>query len=148
MAENKIFLLVDDDSDDREIFEEVLHEVDASVSLQTAANGRQALELLANTEATLPQLIFLDLNMPRMGGKECLRQLKGHSVFKNIPVVIYTTSALATDVKETIEAGAAGFISKPTDAPALKQILSVIVESSPVKLEEVIKKASLVNLYG
>lgn len=140
MVGSKVFLLVDDDDDDREIFEDVLQEVDATTSLHTATNGREALELLSGSHSRLPHLIFLDVNMPLMNGKDCLRQLKKAEGLKEIPVVMYTTSTLATDISESLRAGAAGYIPKPTSVEALKQILSAIVQSSPASLEEVLKK--------
>ncbi len=77
-----------------------------------AGNGEQALEMLKD-EGQLPDVIFLDLNMPKMNGIEFLTTLKNDSLIKYIPTVILTTSANLNDVKTCYEIGIAGYIIKP-----------------------------------
>jgi CheY-like chemotaxis protein len=122
----KYFLLVDDDPDDREILKEALGVVLGPVNVRTAEDGIQATNLLASSDQ-MPELIFLDLNMPRMGGIEFLRKL-GKSPYKHIPVVICSTSALDSDKRTTAELGAQCFITKQNTfadlCAELKQLLT------------------------
>ena len=121
----RIFLL-DDDLEDTEIFQEVLSFIDPTIQCSTAENGRDALEKLSRV-TFIPDLIFLDLNMPRMDGKECLRKLKENLILRNIPVIIYTTSSQSKDIEETMGAGAIKFITKPLNVNDLEKILRPIV---------------------
>lgn len=107
-------LLIDDDEDDREIFTAAMLEVAPANSCETAINAVEGLKQL--TSATkLPDLIFLDLNMPLMHGFECLKSLKGHDRLKEIPVVIYSTSNNQPDVQRAAALGASAYFSKPSD---------------------------------
>lgn len=133
MTKQISFFLIDDDVDDVQLFADVLREVDTSVTLYTAKDGLDALEKLAELPL-LPHIVFLDLNMPRMDGKECLRQLKSDARFKNLPIVMYTTSTQAKDIEETMMAGASCFITKPSSMKELKHILASIAASLPNNL--------------
>ena len=121
----RIFV-VDDDLDDTEIFQEVLSFIDPTIQCSTAENGRDALDKLSRV-TFIPDLIFLDLNMPRMDGKECLRKLKENLLLRSIPVIIYTTSSQSKDIEETMAAGAIKFITKPLNVNDLEKILRPIV---------------------
>lgn len=123
------FLLVDDDTDDSLLFKEVLENLETPIDFQHAENGLEALSLLQKKTPTLPDAIFLDLNMPRMDGKECLVRIKSDEHLKHLPVIIYTTSLQSSDIEETIQKGAACFIAKPTSMKELKKILSFIAEN-------------------
>jgi len=112
MKNNGTILLVDDDLDDQEIFRLALAEVDDSIFIITAASGVEALDRL-KTEQLRPDCIFLDLNMPRMSGKQCLKLIKAEPNLVHIPVIIYSTSAEIRDIEETNALGAAAFITKP-----------------------------------
>lgn len=141
MVKQRTFLLVDDDPDDTFLFGEVLHDIDPSIVFLTAANGQEALDMLKST-TSVPDLIFLDLNMPRMGGVECLSTLKADGALKDIPVIIYTTSSQSRDIEETIRKGAMCFITKPSNMKELTEILSVLIKSLPANLQEAIRSLS------
>lgn len=111
-AANRI-LLIDDDEDDREIFVEVVSDLDGSAVLTTAINGADGFAKIAATDQ-LPNIIFLDLNMPVMNGTEFLRKIKAEEKLRNIPVVILTTSSDEWVVREARALGAGAVISKPT----------------------------------
>ena len=85
------FLLVDDDLDDQEVFKEALDEISPSIILRTALNGEDALAILASQSYPLPDYIFMDLNMPRMSGHQCLSLIKSNVRLKDLRVIIYTT---------------------------------------------------------
>ena len=127
---NKTFLLVDDDMDDTFVFGEVLKEVDPAIGFKTAGNGQEALEKLLADETPLPDVIFMDLNMPRMDGKQCLMELKNNERLRHIPVMMYTTSSRSADIEESMQLGAICFITKPADFKELKNILSIIADNT------------------
>lgn len=141
MAKQLGYLLVDDDPDDTFLFGEVLRDVAPSIQLYTAVNGQEALDKLRGG-MPLPDLIFLDLNMPRMGGVECLTTLKADPALSTIPVIIYTTSSQSKDIEETMQKGAVCFITKPSNMKELTEILSVITEALPGNLEGAIRTLS------
>lgn len=129
MDDSKLFLVVDDDLDDIDFFKEAVAESYGSSLCLSVLNGEEALELLENHKEKLPDIIFLDLNMPRMDGKTCLKKIKQHEVFRKIPVVIYTTSSSARHKEETGAMGAARFITKPTSYVELKKAITEAVEA-------------------
>jgi CheY-like chemotaxis protein len=137
-----IFLLVDDDPEDTLLFQEILNEVDSRIGFESAPNGKKALEILRNRTAKLPNVIFLDLNMPLMNGKECLAELKHDPVLKDIPVIIYTTSAHSRDIEETLMAGAVCFVTKPMGVKDVRSILTAIASNLPHQLENGLKHLS------
>lgn len=105
-------LLVDDDEDDREIFCLALTQVDPSINCRIATDGLEALSILKE-KLFLPDYIFLDLNMPRMDGKECLREIRKQKHLADIPVIIFSTSSADREKEETRRLGASSFIVKP-----------------------------------
>lgn len=120
-------LIVDDDIDDREIFSEAVAKVDPSIKCFTAIDGEDALKKLNDGGQQLPEIIFLDLNMPRMDGRLLLTELRKNPVFDRVPVVIYSTSSMQRDVDETIKLGATRFFAKPSDFKELCNALSGIL---------------------
>lgn len=113
MSSQKTFFIVDDDLDDQELFIEAVNEVDKSIRCLPYSNCEEALELMKSKKVNLPDIIFLDLNMPKLNGKQCLMELKKHEILRDIPVVIYTTSSEKRDIEETCRLGAAYFLTKP-----------------------------------
>jgi CheY-like chemotaxis protein len=142
MRNSLTFLLADDDADDASLFQDALMEVDDSIDFQYAKDGQETLELLKDESSTLPDIIFLDLNMPRMDGKECLRNLKMDTELSRIPVIMYTTSSQAKDIEETMMSGALCFITKPSNMKELKRILFTIVQGIPNDLQKEIRMLS------
>jgi len=120
-------LIVDDDEDDRDLFCDAVNIVDSSIKCIMARNGEEALEGLKRRTLPTPDLIFLDLNMPRLNGMQCLKVLKKDSYFEHIPIVIYTTSKLKEDEKAAMQAGAADFVTKPTSLTELCEAISEIL---------------------
>jgi CheY-like chemotaxis protein len=127
MHKPRTFFIVDDDIDDQELFIEAVSEVDRSISCIPVSNCEEALAVLKNTKTDLPDMIFLDLNMPRLNGKQCLAELKRQVHLKDIPVIIYSTSSEKRDIEETTRLGAAHFLTKPNRFEDLcKAILFVL----------------------
>ena len=128
-------LLADDDEVDRLLFKEALAEIEIVSIVHTVNNGIQLMEYLSEMKDNLPQLIFLDLNMPRKSGLECLKEIRVNEEFNSIPVAIYSTSASENDIEETFLNGANIYIKKPNDFSVLKQLLAKAVSSAHLYLE-------------
>lgn len=105
-------LLVDDDVDDHAIFQTVIKEILPAAMCTGAPNGQRALEGLMDGSPA-PHIIFLDLNMPLMNGKQFLLELKKHPDIEKIPVIVLSTSSDPANVAETRQLGAKYFITKP-----------------------------------
>lgn len=120
-TKKKIILQIDDDADDCELFSEALQEV-SDAKYHAVYDAAVALTLLKEG-SIVPDLIFLDLNMPRMNGQEFLVQLKADPALKNIPVIIFSTSNVQEMKRLTHGLGASDYISKPNDFHALKEML-------------------------
>ena len=107
-----VVLNVDDDQEDREFFCDALREIDSSIACLVAGSGMEALSLLKK-QTVLPDYIFLDINMPMMDGKQCLRALKQIPEFQSIPVIMYSTSTDTREIRECYDLGAEDFLIKP-----------------------------------
>jgi CheY-like chemotaxis protein len=114
----KNIFLTDDDPDDWYFFRVALNEIDESINCDIAKNGKEALSKLKSFK-TLPDVIFLDLNMPVMNGFECLSKIKADGSLSKLPVVIFTTSTNPSDVQSTHQLGADVFLIKPSNIPDL-----------------------------
>jgi CheY-like chemotaxis protein len=120
-------LFIDDDDDDRALFKEALSVLDKSIQCWTAVDGQNALDMLAYELVVLPDVIFLDLNMPRMNGIEFLKTIKSNRSLKSIPIIIYTTSSNPEDIRKTQALGAADYVIKPSDFDGLYQRLITVL---------------------
>lgn len=134
MKDNLKLLIVDDDADDRSFFIDSVKEIGGTITCAVAKDGLQALEILNDTDESLPDFIFLDLRMPRFNGRKCLTEIKSSDRLKNIPVVIYSTSTEVSDSDELKRLGAARFISKPNSPEEIYYILSVVLEEEITNL--------------
>lgn len=125
-------LLVEDDEDDVLLTREALKDSKVIVSMAVAQDGEEALKRLRRQPpfetAPVPELILLDLNLPRVSGREVLKELKSDPVLKKIPVVVLTTSAADTDVLKCYDLGANCYITKPVDFEQFQRIIKVIDE--------------------
>ncbi|PBQ30332.1 response regulator [Sphingobacteriaceae bacterium] len=124
----KTVFLIDDDLDDREIFQEALHSIDLSVIYLEAGDGQQALQMIMQENFVLPNLIFVDLNMPRVGGLEFLQKVRLFPDYKNIPIYVYSTSSAQADADKCLKAGATGFITKHNSFDDLKKELTKLLK--------------------
>lgn len=125
-----IIFLVDDDTDDQEIFCNVLENISTTIECFTAVNGHEALQKLISG-AVKPDLIFLDLNMPLMNGKEFLRAIKKMEGLKQIPVIILSTSSDSETIHETKMLGAKDFVTKPDKFSMWEKILRDLLSTGP-----------------
>jgi DNA-binding NtrC family response regulator len=116
-------LLADDDLDDCLFFKEALEELSYSFSLQTVNNGEELMSCLMSKSNILPDILFLDLNMPRKTGYDCLSEIKFHDKLKDLPVIIYSTSLDHEVANLLYEKGATHYIRKPGDFGKLKGVI-------------------------
>jgi CheY-like chemotaxis protein len=128
-------LFVDDDADDVHLFFEAVEYLndselvkanDKSLQCLTVSDGQQALEQL-NTDRNLPDLIFLDINMPVMDGKSCLMELKRDRRLSNIPVVMFSTTYRGNDKFDYQSMGAEKCLTKPSGFKDLVKMLAQVV---------------------
>ncbi len=116
-------LLADDDEDDRFFFKDSLSKLPIPTKLTTVANGAELMNLLLTAKEDLPDVIFLDLNMPMKSGFECFSEIISYDKFKNLPVIIYSTSLDEPTVKRFYEKGALHYILKPGEYSKLKDVI-------------------------
>lgn len=122
-------LLADDDIDDRFFFDKALKEIKVSSNLVTVSNGELLMKYLSEQLQQLPDILFLDLSMPRKTGFECLAEIKDNEQLKDLPVIIFTTSFtrgidFEDNLKKTFsKMGAEGYIRKPGDFEELKEVI-------------------------
>lgn len=119
-------LLADDDEDDRNFFKDAFAEIKINTSVKLVNDGVELMNYLNEEDVVLPHILFLDLNMPRKNGLECLREIKKVERLKDIAIAIYSTSASESDIEETFVKGANIYIKKPNDFQALKKTLNVV----------------------
>lgn len=134
MKQHFTCFLIDDDLDDQEIFMLALKDLDKPIDCVTAEDGAMALQILRDDPAFIPDYIFLDLNMPRMDGKQCLSEIKKDTRLRGIPVIIYSTSSDPRDIQETKQLGASDYIIKQTSIGALRKILNTFLNTQKVIL--------------
>ena len=111
-------LYADDDVEDQMLFLEAFSEVEPAVSCITVCDGKQLFEKLREAQE-LPDLLFLDINMPIMNGKECLLKLKRDQRLKTIPLIIYSTTSNKSEIEALLKLGASSFIQKAFSYPQL-----------------------------
>lgn len=125
-------LLADDDEDDCDFFKEALDELSIPFSLDTVSDGVQLMDFLSEkSEDNLPDILFLDLNMPRKNGTECLTEIKQNEKLKQLFVIIFSTSLDVNIVDTMYEKGAIYYIRKPGDYAELKKVIKNAISLIP-----------------
>jgi CheY-like chemotaxis protein len=131
----KIILLVEDDPDDIYLIGEAIDECQLSARIFIVEDGEQMLDYLNQRgeysdpdQAPRPDLILLDLNMPRKDGREALVEMKENPELRGIPVVVLTTSSAERDMKYSYEQGASGFVTKPVTFTGLREAVCKIAD--------------------
>src|SRR5450432_2131543 len=116
-------LLCDDDSDDCYFFNEALENLFLPTNLTAVHDGEQLMQLLTNETNELPHVLFLDLNMPRKNGFECLSEIRLSKKLKQLPVIVFSTSFEQEVVNLLYKNGAQYFIRKPSEFSQFKKII-------------------------
>jgi CheY-like chemotaxis protein len=119
--------LADDDQDDRLFFTDAFGEIKITTKVSTYKDGLELMDYLECPDAILPNVLFLDLNMPKKNGMTCLKEIKANDKFKDIVIAIYSTSSSEEDIENTFVMGANIYIKKPNDFEDLKKVLTHII---------------------
>ncbi len=120
-------LLADDDTDDCYFLKEALKELSLPTQLTSVHDGEQLMQLLTKETEELPDILFLDLNMPRKNGFECLSEIRLNEKLKQLPVIIYSTSFHNKIAEMLYKKGATYYISKPSEIVQLKKTVRQII---------------------
>jgi len=140
MKDNAPFdiMLADDDADDRFLFKKALKEIPITTHLTTVSNGEELMDYFFKNSMNLPDVLFLDLSMPRKTGFECLVEIKEDKKLEAIPIIVFTTSIssiIGAEVKlsnSLVKFGALDYVRKPIDFDQLKhaihQALILVIE--------------------
>ena len=125
-------LLADDDQDDCYFFGKALKQLPMSTELTTVRDGDELIQRLIDETQNLPDVLFLDINMPRKTGIECIVEIKSMIRLKDLPIVMYSTSNEPEKIKALFKNGVNVYIHKPNDFTELKQ---VIYHALPISTE-------------
>ena len=130
---NQPILIAEDDADDRYLLQTAFSEIGYPEKIDFVENGIEVLNYLdanythnKSDEKALPGFILLDLNMPKKDGREVLKELKQHPVFKKIPVIVFTTTKNEIEIKRCYELGANSYVVKPISFDALLKVVENI----------------------
>ncbi|PZX94535.1 response regulator [Flavobacterium aquariorum] len=120
--------LADDDEDDRIFFSEAIEDIRMKNKLTLFNNGKDLMDYLLDSDASLPDILFLDLNMPYKNGLECLKEIRADNRFKDVSIAIYSTSSSEEDIENTFIEGANIYIKKPNDFSELKKVIKGVFQ--------------------
>jgi len=124
-----LVFLVDDDYEDHEIFKMAFEKVQPGFKMVTAENGIEAIDKIKEDTTFQPDIIFLDVNMPLMNGKECLHELRKIVHMQNTPMILYSTHDGQKEINEAKKAGASEFMTKPSSISEFTKALQGIVNN-------------------
>lgn len=116
-------LLADDDIDDCDFFKEALDDIATPTNFTNVNDGVELMDFLSENQGNQPHVIFLDLNMPRKSGLECMEEIKASNTLNHIPIIIYSTSLDRLVVDRLYDMGAYHYIQKPGDFSSLKMVI-------------------------
>ncbi len=133
-------LLADDDTDDRLFFDNALKKLPISTHLTTINDGEQLMNYLSENSEHLPSILFLDINMPRKNGIECLSEIKQNKKLKNLPVVMFSTSNSGDEISMLFKTGAHIYVHKPND---FAQLIELIHHALSIATEKTSSKSQL-----
>ncbi len=123
-------LIAEDDPDDQYLLRQAIRECSMDIQLDCIPDGSYVVEYLKsrllNETESLPKIILLDLNMPSLDGKTVLHLIKSDKNFKHIPVVMFTTSNLESDVRDCYDLGANSYVVKPLGYPELRETIEIV----------------------
>ncbi|MBA4140171.1 MAG: response regulator [Segetibacter sp.] len=117
----KHIVVADDDRDDLDFFTDALRDNCPDITVTVAEDGSELLYML--NKISLPDIIVLDLNMPRISGKDCLKVLRKDDKYEKVPIVIYSTSSNSKDIEECLNCGANHYVTKPSSMHAISTLV-------------------------
>jgi len=127
MPQDLQIFLIEDDADDIELLEVSLKDNHVGYNMDVIMEGDKVQDYLKNCKR-LPHIIVMDLNLPRVHGREIIKQIKANEDFKNIPLVVLTTSTAKEDIEYSYKMGADSFITKPTTILGFNATIGTIVQ--------------------
>lgn len=139
MITSHTILLIEDNRDDEDLTVRALRKNKIANDIQVARDGAEALDILFADGAELPQLIVLDLNLPKISGLEVLRRIRSDERTRLLPVVVMTSSQEDEDIIQSYSLGANGYVRKPVDftqfseAVRLLGLYWLVLNQSPVR---------------
>lgn len=131
--QHRNIFLVDDDQDDREMFTSALSMVDENANVTELFDGQQLMDALSNNPSELPDYIFLDLNMPKCGGMECLDRMRQMDVLSKVTVAVLSTSSNPDSIAKAHNFGASFYIVKPTNFSNLKAFIAKVLNEGSLE---------------
>ena len=120
-------ILAEDDDDDILFFIDAFDNLKISTKVNICKDGIELMDYLNTKDAVMPDVLFLDLNMPKKSGIDCLVEIKASSKMAGIAIAIYSTSASEEDIEKTFVLGANIYIKKPSDFKKLQEVLSKVI---------------------
>jgi len=135
-------LLADDDADERYFFDEAVNELPIATNLMMVNDGILLKDYLNGHLECLPDILFLDINMPRKNGRECLIEIKGSLILKHLPVIIYSNAGSIEDTNSYYQCGAIGFLGKgnyPGLIQHINKALSLGTETKALSIQGIWK---------
>jgi|SRR3954466_1321475 two-component system response regulator len=130
--EKHCIIVADDDTDDQFMLKEAFSSLNFDREICSVENGEELLDFLNKkgkynvASLPIPKLILLDLNMPKIDGRQCLRMIKANKEFSKIPIIIFSTSNNPEDISQSYELGANSYIIKPYSYNELVEIIDII----------------------
>ncbi len=125
--EKLVIILLDDDGEEHILFKEVANDFVEINSVISFFKGNELLAHLSDSSAIIPDILFLDLNMPILSGIDCLVEIRKDTRFKNLPIAIYSTSSSKNDMKIAYQNGADFYINKPFEYSGMEKILRQVL---------------------
>tara|TARA_R110000796_G_scaffold37722_4_gene95233 strand:- start:134962 stop:135408 length:447 start_codon:yes stop_codon:yes gene_type:complete len=120
--------LADDDEDDRLLFKDAIEEIKIKTKLSLFINGKELMDYLTLPNVILPEVVFLDLNMPIKNGMQCLKEIRENASLNDLSVAIYSTSSSEKDIEDTFINGANVYINKPNSFVDLKSVIEKVLQ--------------------
>ena len=127
-------LMADDDADDRMLFDEAIKELDIHIDVNFVKDGMELMDYLSDSGFILPNIVFIDLNMPFKTGFQCLEEIRSNKNFEDIFLVLYSTTARPMDIDLGFKNEASLFINKPSSYTQLKDVLQTVLTTDMLKI--------------
>jgi CheY-like chemotaxis protein len=130
----KKIMMADDDEEDVDLFKDALTDLKFDISIKVAVNGKELMKELEQTEV-LPEIIFLDLNMPLKNGMACLEEIRGNQRWQDIKVIILSTSSHQDQMKAAYDKGADFYMVKPSNYVDFKNAIAACLQKDWKRVE-------------